>query len=249
MSDEHKRGEKKGKFCGIPGTPCECGNDYIEICEPGWSDHTCPRLVRASGGKFSFDKKYEAHHVLCVAPVSSEIIGKPGIAGVVAATKWCINNEDNMLAMPLWGHTVMWYCDIAEDGGEIDDDSPAPPFKNVPQHDWDHNCSEGYTWEVEKELRKLADKLKEKGHKVQPKDLKGELDDLSSDFKDLLEERGKRKGGTHKMFTGGGTGKDWCQPFSMASNGKVTSKGYPVKNFDERVAKWIKRIAQAIKEG
>ncbi|GAA5182357.1 hypothetical protein GCM10025771_31460 [Niveibacterium umoris] len=249
MSDEHQRGAKKGEFCGIPGNPCECGNDYIKICEPGWSSHTFARLVKAKAGKFAFEKKYEAHHVMCVAPVSAEVIAKPAIEGVVKATKWCINNSDNMLAMPLWGHTVMWYCDITEDGGEIKDDSPAPPFANIPQHDWDHNCKQGYTWEIEQEAKKLADKLKEMGHKAQPKNLAGALNALSSRFKTTLATRGGRKGGTHKMFIDGASDSEWCHPFSMASDGKVTSKGFPVRSFDERVAKWIKRIAEAIKEG
>jgi len=33
------------------------------------------------------------------------------------------------------------------------------------------------------------------------------------------------------------------------STARSPAGGYPVRNFDERVAKWIKRIAQAIKAG
>lgn len=249
MSDDHKRGAKKEQFCGIPGNPCECGNDYIKICEPGWSSHTFSRLVNAAAGKFSFDKKYEAHHVMCVAPVSSEIIAKDSIDGVVKATVWCINNKDNMLAMPLWGHTVMWYCAITAAGGDIKTDSVPPAFANVPQHDWDHNCKEGYTWEVEQDAKSLAKELEEMGHEAKPENLAGALNALSSKFVGILATRGAREGGTHKSFTEGGTGENWCHPFSMASDGKVTSKGYPVRNFDERVKKWIERIAKAIKEG
>jgi hypothetical protein len=249
VSDDHKRGSKKGKFCGIPGNPCECGNDYIKICEPGWSSHTFARLVKAQGGAFSFQKKYEAHHVVCVAPVSSELIAKPSIEGVIKETQWCINNKDNMLAMPLWGHTVKWYCTITAAGGSVASDIPAPPFANIPQHDWDHNCKEGYTYEVEQAAKNLAQDAEEAGHEISPEDLKGALDGLSSDFKSLLSERGARQSGTHEAWKSGGTQADWCQPFSMASTDKVTSKGYPVKKFDESVAKWIKRIATAIAGG
>ncbi len=246
MSDDHKRGSKKGKFCGIPGNPCDCGNDYIKICEPGWVTHTFARLVKAESGAFSFQKKYEAHHVVCVAPVSSELISKSSIEGVIKETQWCINNKGNMLAMPLWGHTVKWYCSITAAGGSVASDIPAPPFANVPQHDWDHNCKEGYTWEVEQAAKKLAKETEAKGHEADPEDLKGDLEDMSDDFKSKLDQRGNRKGGTHDCWKNGADSEDWCQPFSMASTGKITAKGYPVKKFDESVAKWIKRIAAAI---
>lgn len=246
MGDEHKRGAKKGEFCGIPGTPCECGNDYIKICEPGWSSHTFARLVKASTGKFSFEKKYEAHHIVCVAPVSTEIIAKPSIDGVIKATKWCINNKNNMMAMPLWGHTVMWYCKITAAGGKLDADTPAPPFANIPQHDWDHNCRDGYTDEVVAACKDLAAEIADEDHEVEPEDIKGALDDLSADFKSKLLARGSREGGTHKQMIEGGTAANWCHPFSMASNGKVTDKGYPVRQFDDRVAKWVERIKNAI---
>ncbi|WP_341675042.1 hypothetical protein [Niveibacterium sp. SC-1] len=245
MGDEHKRGDKKGKFCGIPGTPCECGNDYIKVCEPSWSFHTFRRLVRAESGTFGFEKKFEAHHVVCVSPVSSEIIAKPKIDGIIRGTTWCINNKENMLAMPLWGHSVMWYCKITVAGGKLDASS-APPFADIPQHDWDHNCRDGYTDEVVAACKDLAAEIESEGHNVEPDDIKGALDELSSDFKSKLKSRGAREGGTHKQFVEGGTSARWGHPFSMATDGKVTSKGYPVKVFDERVARWIERIKNAI---
>ena len=148
MSGEHDRGERKGQFCAVPARPkcddCPHDKDYIEVCEPkGWYEHTFERLVNAEAGKFTFPKKYEAHHLVCVAPTTQELVSKKGIQGVIRQTKWCINNKDNMIAMPLWGHTIKWYCTISEHGGEINENEKAPKFKNIPQHDFDHNCKEG----------------------------------------------------------------------------------------------------------
>jgi hypothetical protein len=41
----------------------------------------------------------------------------------------------------------------------------------------------------------------------------------------------------------------WCDPFSMASEGKVSSIGFPVRNFNDEVMKWVNRIADAINSG
>lgn len=88
--------------------------------------------------------------------------------------------------------------------------------------------------------------METQGHKIKPENLKALLDDMSEDFKSKLSARGKRKGGTHACWKDGDSKDGWHQPFSMASTPKVSSKGYPVKKFDERVAQWIKRISTAI---
>jgi hypothetical protein len=253
---EHDRGERKHQFCAIPASPkcgdCPGSKDYIEVCKPAdWFGHTFKRLVRKKTGAFVFDKKYEAHHLLCVASVTKEVVSKAAIEGVIAQTQWCINNENNMLAMPLWGHTVMWYCEITAASTEADFkvDVPAPPFANIPQHDWDHNCKGGYTMEVTDDCAKLAFEIEKRGHQLSGPALQKALERLSGKFKTILSsERGTRQGGTHKAW---GMGQEdpeskWCEPFSMASTGKITAKGFPVRKFDEKVAKWIKRIATGI---
>ncbi|HVS75710.1 MAG TPA: hypothetical protein VHE11_02170 [Steroidobacteraceae bacterium] len=257
MSGEHDRGKRKHGFCAVPANPkcsdCPEPKTYIEVCKPdGWFEHTFKRIVRARTGTTSFEKKYEAHHLVCVSPCSVELVAKKEIEGVVAQTVWCINNGKNMIAMPLWGHTVMWYCEITAAGGSIKDHATAPEFANIPQHDWDHNCKEGYTWEVEEACKKLAKKIEESGHKLKGEDLKGALEALSGKFRNiLLNVRGTRCGGTHAAWAKGEEDpqSDWCQPFSMASTVKLTRKGFPVRKFDERVAAWIKRIAEAIAAG
>ena len=71
---------------------------------------------------------------------------------------------------------------------------------------------------------------------------------MSDDFKSKLAARGKRQDGTHDCWQKGDDKADWGQPFSMAPTGKVTSKGYPVKKFDESVPKWIDGFQQQLQE-
>lgn len=255
-ADDHKRGKRKKDFCTQPAKPkcadCPCPKDYIEICKPRWAGVTFERLVNAEDGKFVFDKKYEAHHLVCVAPATKELLGKRGIQPAIEQTKWCINNKQNMLGMPLWGHTVKWYCSFSHRAGKVTGKVKAgakpPPFKNIPQHDFDHNCKGGYTSEVETKCKKLAKDIKESGHKLKGESLAEALGDMSEFFEEeLLESRGIRKGGTHaawKLALNGDS--EWCHPFSMASDGKVTSVSFPVKDFDSKLERWIQRIANAI---
>jgi len=249
---KHERGSEKEKFCGIPGSPkCKCGEDYRGNCEPGWVNHTFPRLVRQKTKKFTFAKEFEAHHVLCVSCVSEGIIAAEGIDAVVRGTVWCINRKKNMLAMPLWGHTVKWYCDITEDGGEVDTTAKSPPFRNIPQHDFDHNCNNGYTHEVLECCKGLAKKVEDKGHDASKANLAGTLDGLSDHWVGELKARGRRNGGTHKSWKAAqdSTGNEWCKPFSMANDAFVSSKSFPNRKFDESLTKWIDRIATAIAGG
>lgn len=253
---DHERGERKHNFCSVPAKPkcgdCPGSKDYIEVCKPpDWFGHTFLRAVNAKKGAFSFDKKYEAHHIVCVAPVTSELTSNSAIEGVIAQTRWCINNAGNMIAMPLWGHTVKWYCEITAAGGVIKDSATEPLFANIPQHDWDHNIKEGYTWEVLEDCKKLAKQVEQAGHKIKGENLQAALDRLAGKFKGLLDARGGRSGGTHAAWRKGQDDpeSDWCHPFSMASTSRITRKGFPVRNFDENVAKWVKRIAEAIAIG
>jgi len=260
MSGEHERGDRKEKFCAVPSKPkcevCDQAKDYIAVCEPAWSSNTFLRRVKASAGAFSFAKKYEAHHIVCVAPVTQELVANSKIHGAIVQTVWCINNENNMIAMPLWGHTVKYYCEItaattslSSVASVIKNALAPPPFANIPQHDWDHNSKEGYTWEVEQACKKLAKKVEESGHKLKGDDLKGALDQLSNKFRNILTGvRGVRLGGTHAAWSMGQQDpqSNWAQPFSMASTSKLTTKGFPVRHFDEKVASWVKRIATAI---
>ena len=241
------------KFCSIRANPkcgdCKQAKNYIDACKPaGWANYSYPQMVSGSPTK----KKYEAHHILCVSPVTDEIAGKSAIKAAIEETDWCINNPDNMVAMPLWGHTVQWYCRILRSKKYTITDAPAPPFANIPQHNFDHNSKGGYTHEIRVECKNLAAEVKNSGHSLKGDALKGKLDKLSAHWRKQIAKRGAREDGTHAAGQAGQKDPDsvaWCKPFSMASNGKVSSTGFPVRNFDDKVADWVDRIARAIANG
>lgn len=245
----HNRAKFKRDFCAVAAQPscgCSIDADYIAVCKPSWADYS---YVVDVAGKNKYDKVFEAHHILCAASVGTMIVdasGK-GVSTIVGDTEWCINTKKNMLAMPLWGHTVQWYCNV----GALTLRSAnrgAPPFKNLPQHDWDHTGNGGYQDEVDTELKKIVKDLKKAGHDATTFDLAGELDDLSQHFKDELKDRGNRGSpkGTHAGWNKGRDDPDseWYAPFSMAAS--VTGKGYPKLNFTKEFTYKLKWLAEQL---
>jgi hypothetical protein len=255
---EHQRGERKGQFCDVPAKSkcgdCPCEKNYIDVCAPAWRHVSFPRrYTRATGLVVEFDKIYEAHHVVCVEEVLSDIIGNTDIDAIIHATKWCVNNGDNMLAMPLWGHTVMWYCAITAVAGAIKSELVPPPFANICNHDRDHRA---YSAEISVDLKKLAKGIKDAGHEAKSEPIQQALTALSGKWKAKLDGRARRRSGTHQGFLdgigpkdGSGSKPGWYQPFSMASTAKVTATGFPLRNFNNMVSNWIDKIKTAIKGG
>jgi hypothetical protein len=219
--DRHAEKYQNDKFCArVP-----CGHsDYIACCSPPWVAWTF-----AMGSKKVSAKKYEAHHVLCWSCVIAAFftdVAKPILAG----TDWCVNRKPNMVALPLWGHTVKWYMFF---------DVP-PGFANLPQHDWDHNCKMGYTFEVSERLKGFAMDLQaaKQAHELpEPKDIAAALDSTSDQYLVELRLRGARSGGTHKAFETGGSAADWYLPFSMAADAVATARRAPVSLEKMREAK------------
>ena len=86
--EDHKRGKQLGQFCTEPrdGICDDCPNrsgtgkkNYRKICKPRWSKQVFKRIVRRkrrNGGPFIMNKRYEAHHILCVSPVTKEFSAK-----------------------------------------------------------------------------------------------------------------------------------------------------------------------------
>lgn len=256
----HSEGVQKGKFCALrTGSDQKCehpdgspGNQYRNNCKPkGWSDD-----FFYQGSKKAVEKSYEAHHQLCVASVTQYLANKRKLLDIIKQTKWCINAKTNMYAMPLWGHTIQYYCDIETRGLSVDERFKirikGPPFKNIPQHDYDHNSTGGYKDDVDKKIKELAeqiDKKKDK-HEEAVKDLKKKLNVLSKYFRDELNRRGsKRCDGTHEAWRNARKDEapNWYEPFSMADDGKETPRAFPLcaTSTDEWVANKIKSLVKA----
>src|SRR6516225_8777274 len=131
MAKGHKQTSKRVEFCRVPN--CKRSN-YRDVCPASW-------------------KPNQAHHLLCVSYVNKAITRKTEIKPVIDASKWCINSKTNMLAMPLWGTTVMHYCSdfssiTAGDtkglakalaGGLWKSKKGAPAFANIPHHNYGHS--------------------------------------------------------------------------------------------------------------
>lgn len=229
------------KFCALRTEKCKpCGNEYRnKNCKDpdptGWG-------IFVQGRKKRDPKTFEAHHLLCIASVTQYVAEKKEIAEIIQQTQWCINAEKNMLAMPLWGHTIRWYC--------LQNLDAPPPFQNIPQHDYDHNSKLGYKKaDVDTQLQKLADQIqkKKKDHEVAVEELKTELDNLSVRFRRLLKLRGTvRSGGTHNAWTNGENMPDWYLPFSMASTAAADRRPYPTTDSKGTVANKIRRLVEAL---
>ena len=267
MAERHARKLSKDLFCAIAGTPCPCGENYIENCRPQWGDPaTFEFRFRQARTGTVVSKVFEAHHLLCVASVGSIVIGDKDVDAIVRATDWCVNESVNMYAMPLWGHTVKWYCNIGVKLAHRSD-VVAPPFADIPQHDWDHTGDGGYIEELEPELKSIVSRVQsvKKKHEVAAENLAAELRKLSADFRARLQARGLRSGGTHAGWAqgradagGAPAGKPvrgaagrlsgrWYYPFSMASDGGVTAKAYPNLRFDDEALAKLKWLANKLK--
>lgn len=167
----------------------------------------------------------QSHHVV---PVSTTIGYKPDkdfkgfvptIDGIYKDTRWCVNQKANMKWLPLKG-TYKKRANNTEKG-EYKPRGKAEIWDlNLPCHDWDHNCGDGYTDEVKKELKKRVWKPIKKAteQKVDcptPEDVVAEFEAVQRKFHAALQGRGRRQGGTKAAIGKEGTGT-WWLPFSMA---------------------------------
>jgi len=115
-------------------------------------------------------KQNNAHHLITVAEITKAIAAEETtLWGVISITKWCVNNKNNMITLPMYAQTICWYfnlpdrissdMDNAETGrpaafaldavtdkldqlkAKVKNQKipPAPPFQKRPQHDIDHN--------------------------------------------------------------------------------------------------------------
>ncbi|MEP1446871.1 MAG: AHH domain-containing protein [Paraglaciecola sp.] len=250
MAQGHTKGVKKGKFCAQRTTSkakckCESPNNYVDNC-----DITGNFFLQ--GRKRKVKKKFEAHHLLCIASVT-EFVGKDKkIQDIVKVTRWCINDSHNMLGMPLWGHTINHYCTFI--GALFSKERDAPWFENTPMHDYDHNSTDGYKDELDDSLKELAKQIKalaDKEHEMPEKKLADSLEAKSTSFRSKLLVRGKRSGGTHKAWQLGmeKPDSDWYLPFSMAKTRMVGKRRFAAKGFDDsgKMAEKMQKMMDAFK--
>ena len=270
-SQSHSDGVKINKFCALRKNNCG-HNKYQENCKPSenWGKYpqqytgsVKDKVTKKIISKFKDARRrsYEAHHVVCVASVTGIIAKNDTIRDVVKNTKWCVNYKPNMIALPLWAHTIQWYCHFSKASPlhpeimntEVGSNyrmsiAPAPPFKDLPQHDYDHAC---YIDEIEKELADVVKELHEIAgkHEDQKKMLKDELERIVNKYKQELQTRGQRSGGTHAAWNWGMNISDspWYLPFSMAKDGEVDERIFPTMNLSDggRTAQKILEVAEA----
>jgi len=159
---------------------------------------------------------WDAHHILCFQSVNA-YGGLDDFIAVVdeindsyKLTDWCLNQAPNMIALPL----KKTYREIA-----------ACRSLNLPCHDRDHRCTDGYLAEVTKAFiadiwnpirDQVANAAKNNTH-FTPSDVLGEIQNLEADFRRKLESRGSRPPGTQVGFSlQGSLTNYWWLPFSMA---------------------------------
>ena len=235
----HKQTSDRIEFCRVPN--CK-QNNYRDVCPAPW--------------------KNEAHHILCVAQVNSVVVSKKKeVKKVIDESKWCINSKKNMIALPLWGTTVMYYCKDfssvtsetksallkAVAGGLLNSRKIPPPFKDLPQHNYGHSGSTiatSYNKEIKKKLQDWIAKVQVKAmvHTITGEKVFDELNTMAVEMRRELRKRGRRKGsakgsvGTHDAWTDPGT--EWYKPFSMAQ----VPKKLPSPKLIEKIVK----LAQAL---
>jgi hypothetical protein len=259
---QHSRNKFVNEFCANAADPkCNCKNNYKEICKPRWEEEAgTDHAFFQKGQKGSWVRiAYEAHHILCAASVGGLLVTADGKGkfDFVATTVWCLNTEDNMIALPKWGHTVKWYCDLKAKTPKSGNDLPKePPFANLPQHDWDHTGKQAYQSEIDKALGKIVKDLTAANHQAAPQDLANALTTLSKKYKAILKQRGARPvsaggkagSGTHDGWMSGRDfpQSDWYLPFSMASKSCVSGKGYPRLDFNAEFKNKLKFLLRYI---
>ena len=213
----HKQTSERIEFCRIP----DCKRtDYRDSCPASW--------------------KNEAHHILCVSQVNKCVVSKkPEVQKVIDESKWCINAARNMIALPVWGSTVLHYCKDfssvtagdtkgllkAITGTLLSTEQSVPAFANLPQHNYGHsgeNASMSYNIEIQELLEDWITQIQIdiQSHVITGDDIHEDLNTKSDDMRTELNNRGTRMGsttgaaGTHAAWLH--PAPDWYITFSMA---------------------------------
>jgi hypothetical protein len=217
------------------------------LAAKGNCDHqtNCAKLPvtwKQKGAAWIWENEWESHHVLCVGAVNRYMTlkayakSRANIDAIYRATKWCINQEPNLIALPM----KKVYNDYAGSLLSL----------NRPCHEWDHNVAGGYTDEVTQAIHlNVWDKIKEvEDEKKQCELAKSvvvkEFDRMSDEFEQELRDRGERPVGAQKgtraaweesqKKSPAKRADNWWFSFSMAKNS--VAAGRPALSFG--VPKW-----------
>ena len=247
MTDQHDALGKKKRFCQIRGTPCKCGNHYQNICKPKGKNWSIEFEVGEAGTE---TQSWEAHHILsvsCVAIMPKSAKAQAAVRRVQKVTNWCINNKGNMIAMPKFGQTIMYYTNVKGDY-YYKVGFKSPDFQDIPQHDFEHDTKGGYCTELKKDILNLWNEVAkaEKKHLRSKNGVKSQLEELSRKWKKKLNERGKRQDGTHASWKMGSDDPDskWYLPFSMASAAHAQTRYF---NWTDKINDKMIQIRKALR--
>jgi hypothetical protein len=207
--------------CKVGGRKPGC--NHQKNCE------TSEHLKKTGHREWVWGNEWNSHHALCVSCVNkyqvldSHSKNRARIDAVYRKTKWCVNQEPNLIALPL--RVVYERIDAA---------------LNLPCHEWDHNNAGGYADEVTQELHvKIWQKIANAAASKDPCKLaeavaEKELARLAKAFKQKLARRGARKVGSkagtkaawaESQKTPSSRAEKWWYPFSMAKNSIAASSG------------------------
>jgi hypothetical protein len=267
--DDHAPLPENSEFCGIrPNGACECGNNYRKIAEgkSNWNGSATGDWTTKVKFKFAqrrwfkdkddpdkgcfkiFQVGWQAHHVVPCQAVKyfpDNLEDRDLLISHRDNTKWCINNDKNMIPMPIFGQTVKWYLMNAEN-----DDLEPPPFVNIPQHDWEHNTKAGYNFEVKREVYRLWKAAGEKCEEARYEKVAKALGGKSDRWTNKLKHRGKREDGTHEAWKNATEGKcdKWYLPFSMADDGEAERRHFPFTSDKSKVWSKLKQLMKSLEK-
>jgi hypothetical protein len=222
----HTKGDKVKEFCSLRKDTCPCGESYQEHCvaeASAWEAQAAgsSKYVQRYGSG-ARRRSYEAHHIACVAAVTGIITVNEEIRSIVEQTKWCVNRKNNMIALPLWPHTIEWYFNLGartlkqtdEPSGRRKPSTGPPPYAGLAHHDYDHG---EYIEEVNLDLRRVAARAQraaEENHDDPTGNLAGALDGVIDKHKANLQGRS-----THAAWEQGMNGEaNWYKQFSMSQD-------------------------------
>lgn len=281
----------KNLFCAIrpDSGKCNCGNDYT-VCatavEAEWSTSSFPQTPAHDGGygvgkimawksKAKGIKQFnkpEAHHIVSVDAVAKSIVANTPLQDVVKATTYCVNEAENMIALPRFSFVISWYVNletgeipvkevqsttmqqqISENFGvqqnRLESSRGVSPFEGLAQHCTDHGpylklC----TKKVEEVAQDAATDIPAHLGDDATSSLAGAIRGLIPDFKARLVDKN-----THVGWNDGLNGKtDWYLQFSMVKKSEgATELPFPIWSSGKqpRVGNLIKELMKMFTAG